>query len=531
MLFFKLFIKKSPLFKIGVILFFVMISEGCQKKAPSDALVIGLPADVVSLNPLMSTSSIDYDVQKQLFLHLLEEKPRFNGFVPELAKRWAFSADGKVVTFHLRQGVMWSDGVPVTARDVAFTFRVETNPKLGWIFQSEKAQIDSVVAINDSTVRFYFSKHYPGQLTDANEGFILPEHVLAKLTPEMWQKSRFNRFPVTAGPYLLLKWVSQQSIQLMANPTYFRRNYPKIEHVIFKIVPDEAVRLSQIFNGEIDILEGVSIRQVGRVRQKPNLSVQHFPDMAYGFLGWNLRDPLFRSRKVRQALTMAIDERSIVKNVFGGFARVCNSPVLPQSWAYCDTIRPFGYHPERARQILGELGWHDSNGDGVLEKNGNPFRFELMTNFGNPTRRDLAVLIQAQLKKIGVNAQIQLYDWSIFLDRFKRGDYAAVLSAWRLSSKLELRSFWHSESIRNGFNRFYYRNPRVDALINRVENLKSPEQAQPLWWQLQSLIYRDQPVTFLYIPDRVIVYRNRLAKPVFHPLSTYFYLYKWQWRN
>ncbi len=515
----------------GLLLFFVMGTTGCQEKSAANALVIGLPADVVSLNPLMSTSSIDYDVQKQLFLRLMEEKPHFDGFVPELAKSWDFSRDGKVITFHLRSRIMWSDGVPLTSRDVVFTHRAETNPKLGWIFQSEKTQIDSVVAPNDSTVRFYFARRYPDQLTDANEGFILPEHILGGLSAEAWQKSRFNRFPVTAGAYLLLKWVSQQSIQLVANPTYFRTGFPKIRHVIFKIVPDESVRLSQILNGEIDILEGISVRRVARLRKRPNISIEHFSDMAYGFLGWNLRNPLFRSGRVRQALTLAIDRKSIVDNVFGGFARVCDSPILPQSWAYCDTIRPFPFNPERARKILTELGWHDSDGDGFLEKNGKPFRFELMTNFGNPTRRDLAVLIQAQLKKIGVDAQIQMYDWSIFLDRFKSGDYDAVLSAWRLSSKLELRSFWHSESIRNGFNRFFYRNPEVDALINRVEDLENPAQAKPLWWKLQSLIYRDQPVTFLYIPDRVIAYRNRLARPEFHPLSTYFYLYKWHWKS
>ncbi len=512
----------------SVALFFVIFLVGCQQKSPSTALVIGLPADVLSLNPIMSTSSIDYDVQKQLFLHLLEEKPHFNGFRPELARKWTFSRDGRKVTFHLRRGVMWSDGAPVTARDVVFTYRAEINPRLGWIFQSEKSQIDSVVAVNDSTVCFYFARRYPGQLSDVNEGFILPEHVLNGLTPEEWQKSRFNRFPVTDGAYLLLRWVSQQSIQLTANPTYFRRGDPKIKNVIFKIVPDASVRLSQILNGEIDILEGVSIRQVGRLRGRPDLVIEHFPDMAYGFVGWNLRDPLFRSSKVRQALTMAIDRNRIVRNVFSGFARVCNSPILPQSWAYCDTIRPFEFNPDRARAMLAELGWKDRNGDGILEKNGKSFRFELMTNFGNPVRRDLAVLIQAQLRKIGVDAHIQMYDWSIFLDRFKSGDYDAVLSAWRLSSKLELRSFWHSSSIHSGFNRFFYRNPRVDALIDRVENVADPKEAKPLWWKLQSLIYRDQPVTFLYIPDRVIAYRKRLKKPAFHPVSTYFYLYKWQ---
>ncbi len=523
--------KKDVALLSGLLLFFVMGVTGCQKKSPDNALVIGLPADVVSLNPLMSTSSIDYDVQKQLFLRLMEEKPRFNGFVPELAKRWEFSPDGRIITFHLRTRVMWSDGVPLTGRDVAFTYRAETNPKLGWIFQSDKAQIDSVVAPNDSTVQFYFSRRYPDQLSDANEGFILPEHVLAGLSPEQWQKSRFNRFPVTAGPYLLLRWVSQQSIQMAANPVYFRKGFPQIRHVIFKIVPDESVRLSQILNGEIDILEGISVRRVVHLKKRPNIVIEHFPDLAYGFLGWNLRNPLFRSRRVRQALSLAIDRKSIVDNVFGGFARICDSPILPQSWAYCDTIRPIPFNPEQARKILEKMGWRDGNGDGFLEKNGKPFRFELMTNFGNPTRRDLAVLIQAQLKKIGVDAQIQLYDWSIFLDRFKSGDYDAVLSAWRLSSKLELRSFWHSESIGNGFNRFFYRNPKVDALIDRVENVVDPKQAKPLWWKLQSLIYRDQPVTFLYIPDRVIAYRNRLAQPEFHPLSTYFYLYKWHWAN
>jgi len=180
---------------------------------------------------------------------------------------------------------------------------------------------------------------------------------------------------------------------------------------------------------------------------------------------------------------------------------------------------------------LNAEGWKDSNGDGWLEKNGKPFRFELMTNYGNPVRRDLAVLLQAQFKKIGVDAQIQFYDWSVFLDRFREGSYDAVLSAWRVSSKLELRSFWHSESIWNGFNRFFYKNPKVDALIDSVEQISDPEKEKGLWWRLQSVIYRDQPVLFLYVPDRVIAYRDCLKKPDFHPLSTYYYLYRWEWKR
>ncbi len=514
-----------------LVLFFGIFLFGCAARETKDRLVIGLPADARTLNPMLSTSSIDQDIQEQLFLRLLQEKPQLNAFSPELAKSWKFSFNHKQITFTLRPGVFWSDGQPVTAADVVFTFQKQKNPELGWIFQSEKSLIDSVTAPNDSTAIFYYSRDYPYQLTDANEGFILPKHVLQKLTPEEWKTTAFNQNPVTDGPYLLKHWTRQQAIELQANPRYFRKGFPKIKRVLFKIVADESIRLSQAQNGEIDILEGVSVRQVGRLKKRPSIYVTSFPDMAFGFLGWNERNLLFRKRRVRQALAMAVNRPMIVQNVFGGYATTLNSPVLPQSPVFCDTIQPFPFDPQKALRILNAEGWKDSNGDGWLEKDGKPFRFELMTNYGNPVRRDLAVLLQAQLKKIGVDAQIQFYDWSIFLDRFRGGSYDGVLSAWRVSSKLELRSFWHSESIRNGFNRFYYRNPEVDVLIDSVEQISNQKKAKGLWWKLQSIIYRDQPVLFLYVPDRVIAYRNRLKKPEFHPLSTYYYLYKWEWQH
>ncbi|NOY76975.1 MAG: hypothetical protein GXO76_03795 [Calditrichaeota bacterium] len=480
---------------------------------------------------MLSTSSIDQDIQEQLFLRLLQEKPKLNAFSPELARRWTFSPDHKKVTFTLRSDVFWSDGYPVTAEDVVFTFQKQKCPELGWIFQSEKSLIDSVVARNDSTVIFYYSRSYPYQLTDANEGLILPKHVLENLSPSEWKTTPFNQNPVTNGPYRVKRWVRQQAIELEANPLYFRKGFPKIKKVVFKIVADESIRLSQIQNGEIDILEGVSVRQVGRLQKRPAIHVASFPDMAFGFLGWNERNSLFRKTRVRRALVMAINRPMVVRNVFGHYAIPLNSPILPQNWAFCDTIRPFPYDPQKALHLLNAEGWKDSNGDGWLEKNGKPFRFELMTNYGNPVRRDLAVLLQAQFKKIGVDAQIQFYDWSVFLDRFREGSYDAVLSAWRVSSKLELRSFWHSESIWNGFNRFFYKNPKVDALIDSVEQISDPEKEKGLWWRLQSVIYRDQPVLFLYVPDRVIAYRDCLKKPDFHPLSTYYYLYRWEWKR
>lgn len=531
MLFFKKIQFGKTLAFALVILFFGIVVLGCATRESRNGLVIGLPADARTLNPMLSTSSIDQDIQEQLFLRLLQEQTKLNAFSPELARRWSFSANHKQVTFTLRSGVLWSDGFPVTASDVAFTFQKQKSPELGWIFQSEKSLIDSVVARDDSTVIFYYSRSYPYQLTDANEGYILPKHVLEKLSPEEWKTAAFNQNPVTDGPYRLKRWIRQQAIELEANPLYFRNGFPRIKRVLFKVVADESIRLSQIKNGEIDILEGVSVRQVGRLQKRAGIHVSSFPDMAFGFLGWNERNPLFRKKRIRQALAMAVNRPMVVRNVFGDYATTLDSPILPQSWAFCDTIRPLPYDPQKALRILNAEGWKDSNGDGWLEKNGKPFRFELMTNYGNPVRRDLAVLLQAQLKKIGVDAQIQFYDWSIFLDRFRQGSYDAVLSAWRVSSKLELRSFWHSKSIRNGFNRFYYENLKVDSLIDKVEQISDQKKAKGLWWQLQSIIYRDQPVLFLYVPDRVIAYRNCLKKPDFHPLSTYYFLYKWEWRH
>ena len=257
MLFFKVFrIQRKEILEL-VFLFFGIIVIGCQKQRTPRALVIGIPADARTLNPLLSTNSIDQDIQEQLFLRLLQEKPELNRFAPELAKRWESGANRRKITFTLRSDVYWSDGVPVTAEDVAFTFRQETNPALGWILQSQKEMIDSVIVVNDTIVTFYYSKYYPYQLTDANEGFIIPAHVLRNLPAEAWKTTLFNKTPVTNGPYRLKKWMRQQAIELEANPNYFRKGFPKIKHVLFKVVSDASVRLSQIKNGEIDILEEI----------------------------------------------------------------------------------------------------------------------------------------------------------------------------------------------------------------------------------------------------------------------------------
>jgi len=512
---------------IHLCLLFILLSCGGGKRQ-RDALIIGLINDVSSLNPLLTTSSVDNDVQGRLFLTLLEEQPDFTTFKPRLAKSWEFSPDGKKITFHLRGDVYWIDGVKVTARDVRFTWLKQRDPQIAWIHMSTKAHIRDVQVVNDSTVAFIFSKTYPYQLMDANEGYILPEHILKDLEGPEWRTTTFNRNPVTNGPYKLRRWVSQQFIELVANESYYEPGKPRIKRVIFKIVPDQTALLTQLETGEIDVMEGLPPKDVERISERGDIEVVRFPDLQYVYIAWNGRDPLFQNVRIRRALTMAIDRQAIIRSVYYGFAQECISPIVPLLWAYNQRIKPLPYDPASARSILKAEGWIDHNGDGWIDKDGKKFEFELMTNYGNQIRRDIMIMVQAQLKEIGIKVNLRTYEWTVFSEKLRKGDYQAAITGWRVGTKVELRSFWHSSQIgRAGFNRVFYCNPVVDRLIDRAEEILDRKEALPLWHRLQEIIYNDQPVTFLYVPQRIVGVNKRIKGYQMNPLSVFYNLRDW----
>jgi peptide/nickel transport system substrate-binding protein len=515
-----------PAFLLAAIL---AATAGCEKRESArrgGTLIVGEINDYESINPMGTTDAHARDAYNLLFLSLLDEDSDLLSFGPRLAESWEFSDDRRQLTFHMRRDVVWTDGVPVTAADVEATFRAQKDPATGWASRHLKEHIDSVSVLDERTVVFHFNRVYPYQLMDANDGVILPKHVLETLRPEEIGALPAEQLP-SNGPFKLESWAKSQALTLVKNERYYEKGKPYLERIIFKIIPDPVTLVTQLKGGEIDCMEMVPPGEIDDIRKNhPELVFYDFPMRAYNYIGWNGARPPFDEVAVRRALTMAIDRKLINENIYYGFADECTSPFPPIIWAYDPNIEPLPFDTAAACAALAAAGFRDRDGDGWLDRGGKRFEFELITNYGNQMRADMQVMIQEMLRRIGVKANPVALEWTAFLEKVKGGDFDAQINSWRVGTKADLAPIWACAS-RTGYNRVNYCNPLVDSLNAEATAMLDFERAKPLFFRAQRIIYEEQPYTFLNIVRARNVVNRRVTVVNPDAISMYHYLQDW----
>lgn len=497
-------------------------------------LVIGTISDIDGINELTvaSTQTFD-DVAFRMFLHLLAENPDFTEhpatFKPQLASSWEWSADHTELTFHLREDAVWSDGVPVTAEDVRFTWQAQIDPDVAWSGAYFKDPIEDVEVVDDKTVVFHFSHVSPYLLLQAVEGVILPKHVWGQVPFSDWRTRSdfFRENLVVNGPYRLERWVPQQEIVLVRNESYFDADLPYIDRLVYRFIPEKGNQVTQLLAGELGFIQQIPVPEVDRLRAAPGVRIDGYWHRLYSYVAWNMENPLFADREVRQALALAIDRQEIVDTLWGELGRVASSPIVANVWAHNDEVEPWPFDPERARRMLAEAGWEDHDDDGVIDKDGLPFAFEMMTNQGNRERNDAAVMIQQHLSRVGIDARPRVVEFNSMMSRLDARDFDASLAAWGMPTTLDLRYAFHSDSITDGENFSHYSNPRVDRLIEQMESLPELADAAPILDELQEILYRDQPMMFLWESQRINAIDRRLQNVQSNLLSSLYNLEEW----
>jgi peptide/nickel transport system substrate-binding protein len=495
-------------------------------------LVVAVPADLTGVNELLSSSLMDSEVRATMFLHLLEEQPDYQQhpptFAPSLARSWESSADGLALTFELRDDITWSDGVPVSAEDVRWTWQAQTDPRVAWTYSFAKEEIRDVEVIGPHTVRFHFETSYPRQLLDANLGAILPRHRWSELPLEQWRGNAqwFADHLVVNGPFTLERWDPQQQVVLRRNERFHRPGLPRLERVVLRVIPDEAARIEQLLAGRVHLVEGVPPRRAEEIERHADLELLEVWSRIYSFLAWNTRRPLFAEPEVRRALTLAIDRQALVDTLYRGYAKVGVSPILSTVWAFDRSLEPWPYDPAEARRLLARHGWSD-RGDGVLAHDGVPFSFELTTNTGNQLRRDAVVLIQDQLRRVGVEARARLVEFQTLVAMNESHEFDVTLGAWAADTSLDLRYAFHSAEIEGGSNYGGYANTEVDRLIERISREGDPQAALPLFHRLQEILHLEQPYTLLWEPQWLVGISRQVQGARPNALRTFFELEEW----
>jgi len=528
---------------LSALVVFLSVAVGCPRTdvptvvetgapAPGGTVVIGELGDVMTWNPYLAEDETTVEILSLVYPSLATEQVDYHlhppSFAPHLATGWEWSDDGHEITFHLDTTAVWTDGVPVTAGDVIFSWQAQTSPEIAWSIAGAKDAITAVEAIDAHTVRFRFDRAYPYQLMDANEGLIVPAHAWRDIPFGQWREVDWREEVVSAGPFQLVRHVPQQELVLERYDDYWKPGRPYLRRVVWRPVPSRKTLLNQLLTGDIDVFNGVAPLDAQRVQQGTDLKLVVFPDRGYSQIRWNLRRPLFDDPNVRRALSMAIDRDLIVDVVYRGFARPSVGPVLSNMWAFNHQLEPLPYAPAEARSLLEEAGWRDTDDDGLLDRNGLAFEFEILANSENEVRQDICLLVEENLARIGIRATPRFVEWGTLLALESRGDFDAIVNRWIEPTLIDLEELWHTPP--DGIptlNSGGYSNPEVDRLL--VESVDAPgfTEQKPLFDQIQELVVLDQPYTFLAETSRLVGVNSRVQGAEFNDASPYFNLEEW----
>ncbi|NLC71917.1 MAG: peptide-binding protein [Desulfuromonadaceae bacterium] len=486
----------------------VVVAEGAKSPVHGDTILIGSGADAVNLLPVLASDGTSASVNGLIYSGLVRYGKNLE-IEGDLAESWQISPDHLTLTFHLRQGVTWHDGTPFTSADVLFTYRLYIDPKTPTAYAERYRQVERAEAPDPYT----FVVTYRKPLASALSSWALDIHPRHLLEGVEITRSPLSAEPVGTGPFVFKEWRRGERIVLEANPDYYEGR-PYLNRVVFRVIPDPTTMFLELQTGGIDQM-GLTPLQYARQTEssnfRRNFRKYRYPSMAYTYLGFNLRQPLFQDKRVRQALSYAIDREEIVKGVLLGLGRTATGPYVPGTWPYNPEVRKYPYDPEKARQLLREAGWGDSDGDGILDRQGRPFSFTIVTNQGNDQRVKCGEIIQRRLRELGIEVRLRVIEWASFLKEFiNPGNFEATLLGWTVPVDPDGYNVWHSSKTGVGqLNFIHFNHPEVDELLERGRRTMDQQERKAIYGRFQEILAEEQPYAFLYVPDSLPVVAAR----------------------
>jgi peptide/nickel transport system substrate-binding protein len=499
----------------------------CGQKAERDpnSFVVSSIGDARRLNPIIANDSASGTINDQIFSGLVKYDKDIK-LIGDLAERWDVSLDGRTITFHLRKNVQWHDGAPFTADDCLFTYQRLMDPKVATPYGSSYIDVAKAEAVNKHAFRVTYKEPFSPALESWSMG-VIPKHLLEG---KDINTDGFNRKPVGTGPYRFKEWIAGQKLVLEANERYFEGR-PNIGQYLYRIIPDSSTMFQELLSGGVDMM-GLNplqfLRKSETRRIRENYRKFRYPANAFTYMGYNLKSPLFADKKVRQALAYAIDRQSIIDGVLMGIGQPCTGPFSYVSWAYNPKVQPYPYDPDRAKRMLEEAGWKDVNGDGILEKDGRPFHFTILTNQGNGERIHASEIIQQNFKKVGIDAKIRVMEWQAFLEQIDKHSFDAIILGWSMSRDPDLYDIWHSSKTGKGeYNFIGYNNPEVDRLLVQGRRVFDVEQRKKIYYRIHEILADEQPYAFLYVPDATPIVHKRFKGLEVAPLGIMYNFNQW----
>jgi len=485
--------------------------------------VIVSGAEPEALLPALATWDVHIAINDLLYWKLANVGPEANtfgddGFVPMLAESWEF--DGPTtVSFRINPNARWHDGEPVTAEDVAYTFKVFTDSEVNFVSRARMANIASVSVRDSHTAVFEFSREYPEQFFDAVYHMrVIPHHLLDSIPMAELVSHPLVRNPIGNGPYRFVRWDAGEMIELAGDSTFFAGR-PGFRTIVWRFMSDPVAMVSQLVAGEADFLNFVpGPENIERVAAQSHLRIEPRKVGVYTFIGFNMHDPedpssphpLLGDRKLRRALAMAIDREAVTRAVVGEYGEVVEIPATPTIWIWTDEVESIQFDSAGARTALQELGWADRDGDGFLDRDGTPLSFDLIVPTSSTPRRRAAVIVQDQLKRIGVDMTISELEPTTWDSRANDGNFDAYFqSLGHDASPASVAEAWITEGF-GGFNDIRYSNPTVERLVDEALNTFDREEARAKWREAFQIIDSDVPGIWLFSPIMAAGVHERL---------------------
>jgi peptide/nickel transport system substrate-binding protein len=491
-----------------------------------DSLVdasIGEPSNFI---PALSSDSASSAVTEHVYLGLVKFDKDLK-IVPDLAESFEISEDLRTITFKLREGIVWQDGQPFTSADCLFTWQLMKDPLTPTPYGENFIQIESAQAEDPLTFQVTYKRPMAKSLSTWAFN-IMPRHLLEGVNLD---ESPLSRKPVGTGPFSLESWEVGQRVIMAASESYFRGR-PFLDRLITRIIPDTATQMMELVTGSLDMMT-LTPDQWVEAQENPDLLANFnfftYPAFAYTYLGFNLKDGRLSDVRVRKAIALAIDKNEIIEGVLLGFGQPANGPFKPDMWANNKNVKPYPYDPAKAVQLLKEAGWADSDGDGIVEKDGQKFVLTIMTNVGNHVRSQTGQIIQARLKDVGIEVKLRVIEWAAFLKEYlDKKNFEAIIMGWTIPIDPDLFDVWNSNKNKPGeLNFIGYANSEVDSLIDEGRFNLDQNKRKQAYDKIQEIFYEEVPYVFLFVPETLLAISKRFQGPAVSAAGVGYNLPEW----
>lgn len=485
-----------------------------------DWLISNLGAEPSTLNPITSTDASASAIQEYIYESMIRRNPETLKLEPLLAESWEIAEDHLTYTFHLKKNISWEDGQPFTAKDIRYSFDRIRDPKVDAAHLRNYYQdIDNLEVLDDYTVRFHYRVPYFRALDFCGGIPIVPAHLFKP--EDDFNQHPIARQPVGTGPYRLLYWRTGEEIVLVRNEKYWGEK-PHLDRLVFKIIVDPTVALHVLKQGGLD---QCGLRPIQWARQTQSERFQEtfqklkYYTPRYSYIGWNMRRPLFADRRVRVAMTMLLDRDTILNKVFFGLGTVVTGTFYVNSPEYNKKIKPYPYDPKAALELLEAAGWKRRDGNGPLEKDGVPFRFEFIISGGSKEAEQIATMLQENLKQVGIQMEIRKLEWAVFIQKIDSHNFDACTLGWSLGWETDPYQLWHSTMAEKGSNFVGFKNEEADRIIETARQEFDPAKRDKLYHRFSEILHEEQPYTFLFTPESLMAVARRFQNVKVYPMG------------